>query len=459
MESRIVYAAFRPGAGGALFGAPPEDREALPGLSTLRAREPLDDSTRGAIPDLDPSDLAVGRWAAVVLEADAEAARDALAPLLAQRQAEDVAWTGGEGGTPGLVRMRRPAATSSTRWLRALDEATDSAPPHYLLLIGGPERFPFAVEEAFSRHFAVGRLDVGDEPMGPLSWAAVRRYAEKVARFSRGEGRPRRRALVYSFATDEATQLAHEGLALPFVEHLAAPRTRRAHRAELEPTETLFGDAARTEALLSRLGADPPALILTASHGIEGPVPPELWGSLTDASFVGARGQLALSAASLPAQGPLAAGSVLLSFACWSGGVPEHSQHRKLVGEEDTPIPGAPFVPALPRALLAREDGPVAFLGHVDRATSQSFAADVGGRGAAAFFDLADWYLGLGAPLGKAMETLRERAQSAASALVELVAQEPPNRAPSQRLVNAWLCHNDRAGFTLLGDPALRLGI
>lgn len=459
MDSRIPYSAFRPGAGGALFGTTPEDREALEGLSKRRSHGLVDDTTRGAIPDLDPSDLTVGRWAALVLEADAAAARTALAPLLAQREAEGVAWTGGAGGTAGLVVLRRPAVLSSSRWLRSLDEATDMAPPHYLMLVGGPDRFPFSVEEALSRHFAVGRLDVGDEPMGPLSWAAVRRYAEKIARFSRGERRPRRQALVYSFATDEATRLSHEGLALPFVDHLAAPGTRRAHRARLGPTETLFGDAARTEALLSRLAAEPPALLLTVSHGIEGPVPPAEWGSLTDASFVGARGELALSAAALPATGSFAEGSVVLSFACWSAGVPERSQHRRLVGEADTPIPGAPFVPALPRALLAREDGPVAFLGHVDRATSQSFAADVGGRGAAAFFDLADWYLGLGAPLGKAMETLRERAQSAASALVELLAHEPTNRPPSQRLVNAWLCHNDRAGFALLGDPALRLGI
>ena len=59
--------------------------------------------------------------------------------------------------------------------------------PYYLLLVGGPDRFPFEFQYELDLYRATGRLDVSDTPGGPFSWDACRRYAEKVVAYEGGK--------------------------------------------------------------------------------------------------------------------------------------------------------------------------------------------------------------------------------------------------------------------------------
>ncbi len=179
---------------------------------------------RRADPARDPFDPRVGKWAAVVLRDDAAAARQALAPLLELRASEGIAFDDA-GPSPGFLVIDRPAADKPSLWEEALREAA-GAPPHHLLLVGGPDRFPFEIVSWWGTRRIVGVLDAADDPLGPLSWEAVHRYARKLRDRAAAHAALARRALVYAFRTDAATRRSHDKLAVPLLGYLA-DRTRR----------------------------------------------------------------------------------------------------------------------------------------------------------------------------------------------------------------------------------------
>jgi len=317
-----------------------------------------------------PEDPAIGRWAAVVLEEDFEPARNALRRLIARRVVQGYALPLGPGlvGAPGLIVMRRPASSSLDRWRRSLHEATAGTLPHYLLLVGGPRRFPFEVQVTLDEVHATGRLDAGEDASGAPLWEAYRAWADKVVRYEEGRMPVEPHALLYSFATDASTRRSHDELVRPLDAYLSGPG--RQNRSRPDAPHRLFDRDATTARLCETLASSRPALLITASHGLEcfdTPDERNSWGALTDATFVGKNGT-PLDAAHVPS-GPFGPGAVALSFACFSAGVPAESAHRALVDGVLGPVPGAPFTSPLPQALLAHPEGPVAFVGHVDRAT------------------------------------------------------------------------------------------
>lgn len=400
----------------------------------------------------------IGRWAAVALEADFEAARVALAPLLARRAGIALPAGPGGSGVPGLIAMRKPASSSPERWLKSLEEATARRPPYYLLLLGGPDRFPFEVQMWLEQRFATGRLDVGKE--AALDWEACRAWAEKLVRYEEGSLRVAPQALLYSFATDEATRLGHAKLSVPLADWL--DREGRRLPTSPDPPRRLFQREATTAGLCEALVDGPsPALVLTTSHGLERfdrPGDRDGWGALTDVEFVGRSGS-PLDAGRVRAARAFAPGAVMVSFACFSAGVPAESAHRALSEGIEGSIPGGPFTASLPRALLGHPLGPIAFVGHWDRATSESFSCRPGEAVPAAFSDFVQWSLGKGGTLGQAMSGFREGHAFAAVTLALKLgrARGRPDRERSAGVVDAWIAFHDAAGFMLLGDPVTRV--
>jgi hypothetical protein len=425
----------------------PDRLNALRGEARARANEDeiVKPRVRGAPPATDPMNPAIGKWAVVALQEDADKAREAMAPLLQHR--EKWLWKP-PGGAPGVLAFSKPATPNVERWIKRLREAAGGKPPYYLLLVGGPDRIPFEVQHALDRGFATGRLDVSEMAGGPLSWDAVRAYAEKVVRYETGGMPVDRRALLYSFATDEATQESHEVLSMPLAEHLGEQAAAR-----------LFGADATTERLCEALRKSSPAVVVTTSHGLELPADPALWGALTDSSFGTSKSPVPFSAGL--ARERLGAGAIVLAFACFSAGVPGVSAHRTLMEEADIPIPGAPFTSPLPRVWLGRPDGPVAFAGHVDRATSHSFRAAKRGEDADPFFHFADWLLTGKGTLGQAMSTFHERAGEAAGDLASIlsVARTGAARRSPAAVIDAWVRFHDYEGYIVLGDPAIRAAV
>jgi hypothetical protein len=401
-----------------------------------------DSLERRADPARDPFDPRVGKWAAVVLRDDAAAARQALAPLVELRAAEGIAFDA-DGPSPGLIVIDRPAADKPSLWEEALREAA-GAPPHHLLLVGGPDRFPFEIVSWWSTRRIVGVLDVADDPLGPLSWDAVHRYARKLRDRAAA---PARRALVYAFRTDAATRRSHDQLALPLLSYLTE-QTRRLPGAQAPVA--LLGGAATTRTLLDTAGSERPALIVTCTHGVEFPPDPRRWGALTSVDHAEPHGD-PLSVDALAEQA-FADGGVVFAFACFSAGIPGKSAVIELMSPGHDEPAQTPRIAPLPRFALGQDRGPVAFIGHVDRATSGSYGGLEANR---AFEDLADFVLGGLGTVGQGMSTFWEIAGRAAHDLV--AALRPDAASSSQQKVAAWVRNLDATGWLLLGDPCVRL--
>lgn len=437
----------------------------FPSLAGMAAACERELRERGAKPRDAPSWLdrpnpAVGKWAVVVTRSDYRQAKEALAPLIQYRHEQGLAFTGRvreeEMKGPGLLVIDPPiAAADPSRWLAEIIDAAAGSPPYYLLLVGDAVRIPFEAQLRLDQHFGTGRLDVGTAPIGELSWEACHAYATKLTRYEKGELPVQQQALLYSFAADEATRESHDAVSLRLERYLRDD-------LGLRTTRTLFNDEAVTSSLIQELtGAQPPpAVVMAFSHGMEDTAEPADWGALTDSTFVEGGEGTPLSWRSVP-NTAWAPGSVFFSSACFSAGLPRRSAHRFLRAEGSQPLPGAPRTAALPRVLLAHPEGPIAFIGHVDRSTTWSFRSLGGEDGAEAFLHFAAWTLmdqsGLGT-LSRALSTFRARAGKWASELADQMSPSREKPRAASALIDAWIGYHDAAGYILLGDPAICVG-
>jgi hypothetical protein len=294
----------------------------------------------------------------------------------------------------------------------------------------------------------VGMLDVADDPLGPLSWSAVHRYARKVCGCSARQLERPRQALVYAFRSDAATRRSHDKLAIPLLRHLDE---QVRHMPALPPVRLLH-DAATTQNLLAALRVErPPALVFTCTHGIEYPDDLGHWGALTSSDHTEPPG-CPPSVDLVRAGEPFAEGGVVFAFACFSAGIPETGAILEILSPQQHEPGQVPRIAPLPRLVLGQDRGPLAFVGHVDRASTSSFA---GFDGPTAFRDFADFVLGGFGTIGQGMSTFWEEALRAADDLA--VVLNPDMTSTSQQKVAAWVRRLDTAGWLLLGDPCVRL--
>jgi hypothetical protein len=149
---------------------------------------------------------------------------------------------------------------------------------------------------------------------------------------------------------------------------------------------------------------------------------------------------------------PFLDGGVMFAFACFSAGIPAKSAVMEMLSPDYQEPMQIPRIAPLPRYVLGCETGPVAFIGHVDRATTSSFA---GFEKAQAFEDLADFLLGGLGTVGQGMTTFWEAAVHASHDLATVL--RPDAGATSQQQVAAWVRQLDTSGWLLLGDPCVRL--
>jgi len=406
---------------------------------------PVADGPQAAAPppEGNPELPTVGRWAVVVRDEDRDRAREALRPLIEHRRGLGHLW-----GADGILPVRRSLSGALASWRRRFLRGANDQPPYYLLLVGGPDRLPFELQFDLDGYRATGRVDVSDEPGGPFSWEACRRWAERAVAYETGALGVAQPALVYSVAGDEGTRLAHRKLVEPVVEELPGAVTR------------LTGPEATVCRLCEALGASPaPRLVFTASHGVEFPDRDDCWGALTDVRYRGRAGDAVVSAEVAATKPAFAHGSVVFSFACFSAGVPGSSVVSFLAGDAEVPVEMGARTAALPRQLLGHPAGPVAFIGHVDRVSARAFARAFGRPGAAPYQDFAGWLGHRAATLGRALGTLREHALRGAKRVTEAqreAAAEPGSDARLQAAGEEWIAYHDHRGFLLLGDPALR---
>lgn len=404
---------------------------------------------------VDPGDLGQTGWG-VVFAADGDPAiRAALAPLLDHRRTQAgaaVEWRYREFSGADGYRNGESKQEFLSRHGSGPGPVDPDVMPYYLLIVGDPGDIPFDVQYQLDVQHAVGRIDFDD-----LDGYA--RYAENVVAAETkpaGEDPVKLTFFAAENDGDHATALSVEHLVGPLASSLGTENSRWQVRS-------MVGSDATKESLQTMLASSAPDLLFTATHGLGVPAGSAdqrtVQGGLVCQDWPGpGRGRIGrehwFDARDLPA-GDLT-GMIAVIFACFGAGTPRHDDFDFRTNPPRVLAP-APFVAALPKAMLGREGGALAVVGHVDRAWEYSFRWPGAGRQTEVYRStLAE--LGAGQPVGSALEYVGDRyAELATDLRLALEEIRLGRRADDTMLAGLWTACMDARGFALLGDPAVRL--
>lgn len=440
----------------------------------LDARQLVDFPVKHGV---DANDLAESGWAVVfpavadgTPEADRQAAiKDALAPLLDHRRAMATRrhehlyreLGGREGMQPG----------ESKRAFLARVGAAVSGPvdpdrfPYYVLLVASPAEISYRVQYQLDVQYGVGRLHFD-------AVAAYGRYARAVVA-AETELSPRTPTAAF-FAVENVDDPATYASTHLLTEPLIAGVRDQLERGSRWQVQEFLSDAASKARLSRLLGPDAPSLLFTASHGVgfprgsaeqrdqQGAILCQDWpgrgnGRLRDEHYFAGRDI-----------GPDAdlRGLIAFHFACYGLGTPRYDDFAERAAVADAPpeIAPAPLVAGLPRAMLGRERGALACIGHIDRAWSSSFiqAAPAGRTGVdnhVTTFQSTIGRLMAGDRVGLAMDDFNLRYAELASELATTLEniQKYDERVEPRDLARLWLYTGDARNYAVLGDPAVRI--
>jgi hypothetical protein len=359
----------------------------------------------------------------------------------------------------------RPEETKS-RFLQRHRVGSGSANPRempfYLLLVGSPEEIPFEFQYQLDVMRGVGRIDFGDD------YAAYARYARNVVLAETGNVKLPRQAAFFGTANpgDKATQMSAQYLIPPLLDNLRQPEAILG--VEFEPGWDFVAFVGQGQATHERLrqvlGGDPvqtPALLLTASHGMEFPKgdPKQLLyqGALLCQDWPGPNGQLErrhyFAAEDLAPDANLL-GMIVVLFACYGAGTPRLDQFASPNFKTPQPIADKGFIAALPNELLKR--GALAVLGHVERAWGYSFLKPTGDVDNQHFIS-ALRHLLKGSPVGWATDpgfNLRYADMSSELSVYLEKRQQNSSAVNDYDLTQVWTANNDARGYVVIGDPA-----
>jgi hypothetical protein len=440
-----------------LTRGPYPDREHLTELRWWRDR--LDQATFAPTEGVDPADLAEAGWGVIFAEHADPAVREALDELLVHRRRQATRirerryreLVGEDGYRPGESKFDYLAKHGV-----GPGPADPDRLPYYLLIVGDPETIPYWFQYQLDVQYAVGRIH----------FDRIADYAAYAHGVVAAETRPvaRSRRLAF-FATqnrnDPATAFSAGELVAPLAERLAED-------AAGWEVQTVLGPEATKQRLTGLLGgAETPALLFTASHGVgfpagdprqtrhqgalvcqDWPGPREWQGPLPDGHYV--------SSGDIGTDAELH-GLVTFHFACFGAGTPRWDDYAHGLDGAPRLAPRA-FVAALPKRLLGHErGGALAVIGHVERVWTYSFQWPGAGRQTEVYRACLARLVG-GHRIGSAFEYFNTRYVELSSDLSFALEQAKLRRITDPRtLTGMWAATNDARGFTVLGDPAVRL--
>lgn len=428
----------------------------------LRRRRDAQAAHYGLPDDSDPDDLGDAGWG-IVFARDADpAVRAALAPLIAHREAAAAAKNPARFRVFEGDRAYRPGLSKNDFLIEnggVPGECDPDRIPYYLLLVGSPEAIPFELQYQLDVQHAVGRLDFA----APEDYA---RYAQAAIDAECGAiARPKRLALLGPRnEDDDATMLSADVLLAELA--AAAPKMAKGWAVE-----AIAGDAATKARFAAHLGgAETPALLFTASHGVAfpsgDPRQARHQGALLAQDWPGPvehRGRIPesmyFSADDLAADADVR-GLVAFCFACYGAGTPERDQFSRADAADLRTLAPRPFVAPLARALTAHPRGPaLAFVGHVERAWGYSFHWPQAGAATRAFRDGLR-RLAAGRRIGYALEPFNDRHAALSADLTVLLEKIRDGfRADEAELARLWTANNDARNYVIIGDPAVRAAV
>jgi hypothetical protein len=406
---------------------------------------------------VDPKDLAQTGWGVIFAFADKDktpAVREALSELLKHRQAQAGQYYKEYTG-PAAYRPNEGKNEFLARHGAGPGPADPAKVPYYLLIVGDPETIPYKVQYQLDVQYAVGRIhfDTLEE------YAA---YARAVVTAETSPPFLSRTATFFSVsnADDAATRLSAENLIKPLSASLM--------KDQPDWGVNVIAPADSTKARLSQVlsGADTPALLFTASHGMGFPngdnrqlkhqgallcqdwPGPQKWRQAIPEDFYFSADDVSASTNLL--------GLMAFYFACYGAGTPKLDDFAHKTGQRAQIAPHA-FVANLPRKLLAQ--GALAAVGHVERAWGTSFLWDKAGVQLGVFESSLKRLLE-GHPIGSALEFFNERYAEISSDLSsQLEEMEFGAEIPPAKIANLWTANNDARSYVIIGDPAARMPV
>lgn len=336
--------------------------------------------------------------------------------------------------------------------------------PYYLLIVGDPETISWEFQYSLAAQYAVGRIHFGQ-------LEEYSQYARSVVAAEQGKVTlcPQVDFFSPQYPGDEFSRLTCEYLVAGLAKSMS----------EAWPTwhvEALFASDATKEQLTRLLGGDQtPALLFTASHGMEfdkdDPLQLSRQGALVCQDWPGpdektVKPEYYFTASDVDAKARLL-GSVAFFWGGYSAGTPKMDDfYRQAFMDQPEQIARYAFIARLPQRLLAHpKGGMLAIIGHVERVWSLSFLGPEQrvGLGIASrsiyltHFKEALWRLLDGHTVGSAMESFRNRYTVLASRLVEGFLQN--KELDDFELAEIATAVVDARNYVILGDPAVRLPV
>ena len=334
------------------------------------------------------------------------------------------------------------------------------------MLVGTPNDIPYRFQYQLDVMRGVGRLDFGDNIQ------AYADYAQNVVAAETGQVTRSRSAAFFGTAnpSDKATRLSARYLVQPLYDNLqnAVMDNEIALNAPWEWLPPIVGEGRATKSTLTQLlGGQPelsPALLFTASHGMEFPAghPYQMpfQGSLLCQDWPGPGSDIRRDyyfAAEDIASNANMLGMIAMLFACYGAGTPELDQFAMQAFKVREKIAPQGFTAALPQRMLQK--GALAVIGHVERAWGYSFISPSGNVDNQAFVTALRMLMN-GNPVGLATDPSFNLRYAGLSSDLNSDLEElkwDPAYLNDYELAHRWTANNDARSYVIIGDPAVRI--
>ncbi|MEM9455675.1 MAG: hypothetical protein AAGF11_15945 [Myxococcota bacterium] len=374
-----------------------------------------------------------------------------------------------------VLKYRVPpkqTAAEAMRWRKRVFAGPQSRHlelPRYLLILGDLDQVSAELQVVMGAQGYVGRLAFD-------RLEDYEAYVDKLLRWEKQPAPIDQARIIFHTVRDrtKATTVGHRALMEPGV---ALARTYK-DQGEF-PASTLIevehGYTPKPGPLIEEAVKTEPGVLFTISHGAG--APRRGWRSVAEQRVMQGGMSFGRSGGLLTGEAlagrPFMPGGVWFMLACFGAGTPAASKYAEWLrglgeaghfqGSPDAVLSslatdGRPFTAAVPKAVLASPDGPLAFIGHVDLAWTYSFRELDDEEPVNRPNRFLDVFYGLlrHDRVGVAFrELLRHYGETNTelTTLIESRVDDP------QRRGHLWMLRNDLAGYVLLGDPAAQLPI